>query len=396
MDSTIILLWVFTWIAISLIVSRLVLRKWKGFHFNLGDYFSMGAILCALVRLALVHVILIWGTNNMTRKFRDTHTFTLEEIHRREIASKFVLANRVFRPPTSASHHDMHFSGSFGLSPNLFYYSLWLQKLVLLDTYRRLIAHLRWEKITITTYIAVFAATYVTVQIVTFTECDPFNHYWIVLPDPGIYLFFFSLSHIILTFRVNFFNSSLIHIGTCCQAQLQLIVLDLTLLTLRSIGVLNVVTDLMLIALPIPVLVLVKRSTIEKLQLAVLFAVGLFIVAITIARLPQNAKNSSMQVNRTTWASVELLAAAIVSNAPVLYGLIKGRKQRSRYAASGAESSGPSRQGLQKKSVNGTQFELQGTGHGKRGSVLSSRLSSSNYLEIGSESRQSLTRSLGR
>lgn len=103
-----------------------------------------------------------------------------------------------------------------------------------------------------------------------------------------------------------------------------------------------------------------------------------------------------MQVNRTTWASVELLAAAIVSNAPVLYGLIKGRKQRSKYAASGGESSGPSRQGLQKRSVNGTQFELQGTGHGKRSSALGSRMSSSNYLEIGSESRQSLTRSLER
>lgn len=35
-------------------------------------------------------------------------------------------------------------------------------------------------------YIGIFAATYVIVQIVTFTECDPFNHYWIVLPDPGI------------------------------------------------------------------------------------------------------------------------------------------------------------------------------------------------------------------
>ena len=33
--------------------------------------------------------------------------------------------------------------------------------------------------------------------------------------------------------------------------------------TFQSTGVLNVVTDLMLIALPIPVLVLVKRSTIE-------------------------------------------------------------------------------------------------------------------------------------
>lgn len=65
-------------------------------------------------------------------------------------------------------------------------FSLWLQKLVLLDTYRRLLRHLRWEKATMISYIGIFAATYVTVQIVTFTECDPFNHYWMVLPDPGI------------------------------------------------------------------------------------------------------------------------------------------------------------------------------------------------------------------
>jgi hypothetical protein len=42
-------------------------------------------------------------------------------------------------------------------------------------------------------YIGIFAATYTTVQIVTFTECDPFNHYWIVLPDPGICSFFLHL-----------------------------------------------------------------------------------------------------------------------------------------------------------------------------------------------------------
>lgn len=65
-------------------------------------------------------------------------------------------------------------------------FSLWLQKLVLLDTYRRLLRQLRWEKVTMISYIGIFAATYVTVQTVTFTECDPFSHYWIVLPDPGI------------------------------------------------------------------------------------------------------------------------------------------------------------------------------------------------------------------
>jgi hypothetical protein len=71
--------------------------------------------------------------------------------------------------------------------PNLINWdsSLWLQKLVLLDTYRRLIHHLPWEKTTLWAYGGVFAATYVTVQTVTFTECQPFDHYWMVVPDPG-------------------------------------------------------------------------------------------------------------------------------------------------------------------------------------------------------------------
>ncbi|CAI7665756.1 unnamed protein product [Penicillium pancosmium] len=271
----------------------------------------------------------------MTPTFRQTHHFTLEEIRRREIASKFVLVNRVFY-------------NSY----------LWLQKFVLLDTYRRLLTQLSWEKITMISYVGVFAATYLTVQIVTFTECDPFSNYWLVYPgDPGV----------------------------CCQAQLQLIVL----------GVLNIITDLMLIALPIPILVMVKRSTIEKLQLAVLFGVGLFIVAITIARLPQNAKNPTAQVSRTTWASIELLAAAVVANAPVLYGLLKGHRQRSKYAASGAGSAGPSWQGLQQRSATKEpDFELQGITHSKRGSSLGSKLSSRNYVDIDGQSSQSLTRSL--
>lgn len=96
MDSTLIILWVFTWVAIGLIVLRLLARKLRGYQFVLGDYFAMGAILCAVIRLALVHVILIWGTNNMSGTFRRTHVFTPEDIRRREIASKFVLTNRVF------------------------------------------------------------------------------------------------------------------------------------------------------------------------------------------------------------------------------------------------------------------------------------------------------------
>lgn len=80
--------------------------------------------------------------------------------------------------------------GSTGYFSHIFF-GLWLQKLALLDTYRRLHTTLCWEKVTMISYIGKFAATYVTVQVVTFTECNPFSHYWIVLPDSGM---LFSLS----------------------------------------------------------------------------------------------------------------------------------------------------------------------------------------------------------
>lgn len=66
-------------------------------------------------------------------------------------------------------------------------YSIWLQKLVLLAFYRGILHNMPWEKITMRAYLAFFLATYVVVQVITFTECNPFNHYWTILPDPGVY-----------------------------------------------------------------------------------------------------------------------------------------------------------------------------------------------------------------
>ncbi|KAE8163811.1 hypothetical protein BDV40DRAFT_287507 [Aspergillus tamarii] len=300
-DATLVSLWVLTWCAVGLISIRLVMRKIRGKAFVLGDYLSLCAILCALIRLALVHVIIIWGTNNMSPGFRYSHHFTPEEIYRRETASKFTLVNRVFY--------------------NTY---LWLQKFILLDTYRHLLRNLSWERITLGTYVSIFAATYVTVQIVTFTECDPFDHYWIVLPDPGV---------------------------------------------------LNIVTDLMLIVLPVPLLVKVKRPLMEKLQLAALFAVGFFIVIITVIRLPQNAQHSTAQVNRTTWASVELFAAAIVANAPVLYGFYRGEREASRSRTTEGTSRQQSSLGRGGTVSRDPELEMQPVpgGHLRQTSMLGSK-----------------------
>ncbi|KAI5459717.1 hypothetical protein BGZ63DRAFT_360319 [Mariannaea sp. PMI_226] len=265
-DPTLLIHWLFSCLALLLMAVRLVWRKIAKQPFNLGDYLTMAACVCALTRLGLIHVVLTWGTNNISAAIRKTHTFTSKEIHQREIGSKLSIVNRVFY-------------NSY----------LWLQKLVLMDVYRRLILNLRWEHAVVWSYCIVFAGTYIAIQVTTFSECNPFYLYWQVVPDPG----------------------------ECAKAQLQLIV----------VGVLNIVTDTMLLILPIPVVITLKTAWQRKAQLLALFTLGVFIIAITIIRLPINASNKDSQVNRTTWASTELLTAAIVVNAPTLYGLWNKRRQ---------------------------------------------------------------------
>ncbi|KAI8299443.1 hypothetical protein K4K61_010644 [Colletotrichum sp. SAR11_59] len=266
-DPTLLIHWLFSCLALAVMFARLVWRKIARQEYNLGDYLTIAACICALTRLGLIHVVLTWGTNNVTPKYRDSHNFTDEEIYRREIGSKLSLVNRVFY-------------NSY----------LWLQKLVLLDVYRRLILNLRYEKITIWSFSLIFFGTYVACQVTTFSECNPFHLYWQVLPDPG----------------------------SCSKAQLQLVV----------VGVLNIVTDFMLLVLPIPLVVSLKTPWQRKIQLYALFTLGIFIIAITVIRLPININNKDLQTNRTTWASTELLTAAIVVNAPTIYGMWNKRRQK--------------------------------------------------------------------
>ncbi|RMX76586.1 hypothetical protein D0869_10588 [Hortaea werneckii] len=168
--------------------------------------------------------------------------------------------------------------------------SLWLQKLVLLDLYRRFYLCLPCERQIYIGYLVIFAITYVGVQLSNITECQPVSLYWQIVPDPG----------------------------PCSQAHVQLLVL----------GIVNIVTDVMLMALPWPMLIKAKLQPRRKFELAVLFLFGIFIIVITAVRLPLNNNKITSQVSRSTWASVELMVAAIVVNAPTLYGLWNRRRDR--------------------------------------------------------------------
>lgn len=133
----------------------------------------------------------------------------------------------------------------------------------------------------------------------------------------------------------------------------------------------------MLIVLPIPALWIIRLTWQRKLQVGALLTLGFFIIAITLIRLPINVANASSQVNRTTWASTELLMAAIAVNAPTLYGTInKWRKLRAKSNASGSghaagviyEGQGSRRYGTTSAQVTsgGTELEDQSS----RGSVV--------------------------
>jgi hypothetical protein len=91
---TIVITWVFTWLSEALMALRLTMRKLRKQDFNISDYFTIAAMAFLIIRLAMVHIVLIWGTNNITAAFRDSHMFTAQEIYQLEIGSKLTLAVR--------------------------------------------------------------------------------------------------------------------------------------------------------------------------------------------------------------------------------------------------------------------------------------------------------------
>ncbi len=93
---TIVIVWVFSWVAITIMGIRLLWQRLQTRKFFMGDYLTMAAIFCALARVGIIHVVLIWGSNNVTAAFRASHHFTATEIYHREVGGKLTLVNRIF------------------------------------------------------------------------------------------------------------------------------------------------------------------------------------------------------------------------------------------------------------------------------------------------------------
>lgn len=147
------------------------------------------------------------------------------------------------------------------------------------------------------------ASTLVAVLIATLAECQPFDHYWQVVPDPGPQC------------RLGYAN--LITMGAC-----------------------DVITDILLVAFPIPLIVMSNMPMKRKVSLVVLFALSLILVGITCYRVPSVIQHNGSQQYRTLLASLEILAATAVSNAVVIGSFVrdKGVKKAKYKKAQGSAS----------------------------------------------------------
>ncbi|KAJ6191123.1 hypothetical protein N7519_001144 [Penicillium mononematosum] len=222
----------------------------------------MISVIPLVIRMVLVHFVLILGTNNTT-----TTGLTEQEISNRELGSKLVLAARIF-----------------------YAIFIWTAKVTVCEFLKR-VTGLSWRRSTtfFLRFISYFLfSTLVAVVIATLAECQPFHHYWQVIPDPGP------------TCRTGYVN--LITMGTC-----------------------DVITDLLLVAIPIPIILMAQMPLKRRLTLSTLFCLSLILVGITSYRVPSVIEHQGSQPYRSLLASLEILAATAVSNVLVIGSFVRDR-----------------------------------------------------------------------
>jgi len=231
------------------------------------------SIIPLLARMALIHVVLIFGTNNT-----QTAGITESEIHRRSIGSRLVLGARI-----------------------LYALFIWIAKFTVSEFLKRMTTKFWTRSYEIQLrFIRVFlVVSFIAVMIGTLVECQPFDHYWQVVPDPG---------------------------PRCRQGYVQLI----------TMGTADMITDLLLIIFPIPIVLKSSMPPKRKFSLVLLFSMSIILFGIAAYRVPAVIKHKGRQQYRTVWASGEILAAAAVSNAVVLGSFLRDRglkKNKYRYGS---------------------------------------------------------------
>ncbi|KAJ9158215.1 Integral membrane protein Pth11-like [Coniochaeta hoffmannii] len=262
---TLLVCWWITVFCATFILLRVTGRLIRVERLFREDTIAAAALFPLFVRMALVHVVLLYGTNNVNLNGIDGIAFSEGELHRRSIGSRLVLLSRIFDAAT-----------------------LWTLKAATLEFFRRLKGITREKSSARAMMImrGTLVVTFLAVVISTLAECQPFPHYWQVSPDPG---------------------------PKCRQGYANLL----------TMAICNILTDILLVMYPIPIIIQSRIPAHRKAFLIGLFCLGLVTVIISIYRLPKIIQEGGYQSTRSMWASIEIFVATVAANTLALASFVR-------------------------------------------------------------------------
>ncbi|KAM7215383.1 hypothetical protein V8F06_009244 [Rhypophila decipiens] len=135
----------------------------------------------------------------------------------------------------------------------------------------------------------ILAATYMAVVLTLLLSCHPLDKYWQIYPDPGP-------SCLLVTSKVNIITTL----------------------------VLNGLTDVYIMAIPIPMILRAFFSPIKKISLVLLFSGGMYVTTAGVVRgvLMMGHPDEAGELSGT-WALRELSVAMVMSNIPFVVPLVR-------------------------------------------------------------------------
>ncbi|RYP54875.1 hypothetical protein DL768_000439 [Monosporascus sp. mg162] len=103
----------------------------------------------------------------------------------------------------------------------------------------------------------------------------------------------------------------------------------------------NIITDLLLVFFPVPIILKSHMKKKKKIQMVLLFSLSLGVVVITLYRVPRVLWARGSQQTRSLFASIEIFSATCAANALVLGSFVRDRgvkKMKFRRASVAADS----------------------------------------------------------
>ncbi|KAH7047568.1 hypothetical protein B0J12DRAFT_711502 [Macrophomina phaseolina] len=166
---------------------------------------------------------------------------------------------------------------------------LWTLKLCMCHFYSRLTAGLYHLEIRVKVGYVLIVATYIATELSILLGCQPFSSNWQIEPNPG--------NH--------------------CQPAISKIDLYVTV-------VLNVLTDMYLMSIPMPMLWKANLEIKRKISLILIFGGGVFVMMAGILRCALIIKDPVNGAQAAgSWACRETFVAVVIGNAPMIYPLFR-------------------------------------------------------------------------